>query len=351
MKRPRAAAWLVVGLLVGGVAALPSGCRRDRGAAADAGSSTVQRGAVKLVVTVQPKTVRVGDQVRVELRLEMPSAYSVVWPDVKDFGELPVRMLETSEPQPGATGFVWRRTFALAPEEAGEVEIPALSVKCAAPSTTTMPTGSVPVVVSSQPVQELTSEAVKVQVASTLDPNDTPAQPRDITETLLPPRPPMPWWQKVAIAGGIVAVLAGAYAGYRGVRARLLRPPPPVPPEVWALRELRQLGTEDWVGRGRVREFYYRVTEIVRSYIERKFGLAAPEMTTEEFLTMLTRSAGVLPYDALRLRVFMESCDMVKYAALTPRREDAEQTLGTARAFVDATAAASARAQERVATG
>jgi hypothetical protein len=49
-----------------------------------------------------------------------------------------------------------------------------------------------------------------------------------------------------------------------------------------------------------------------------------------------------LPYDALRLRVFMEACDLVKYAAFAPRSEDATDALLTARAFIHATAAVAA---------
>ena len=78
----------------------------------------------------------------------------------------------------------------------------------------------------------------------------------------------------------------------------------------------------------------------MRGYIERKFALAAPEMTTEEFLLTLARDRGALPYDSGRLRDFLEVCDLVKYAAVRPARDDAEQVLGTARAFVHATAAA-----------
>jgi hypothetical protein len=124
-----------------------------------------------------------------------------------------------------------------------------------------------------------------------------------------------------------------------------MRPPPPILPEVWALRALAELASYDWVEYARVREYYYRLTEIVRSYVERKFGLAAPDRTTEEFLGMLARRRSALPYDAQRLRDFLEACDVVKYAALEPRREDADGALATARAFVHATAAAASCAQ------
>jgi hypothetical protein len=102
------------------------------------------------------------------------------------------------------------------------------------------------------------------------------------------------------------------------------------------------LASYDWVDRGRAREYYYRLTEIVRQYIERKFGIAAPEMTTEEFLNMLARDHGALPCQPDPLRYFLEACDYVKYAALQPRRDDAEGALATARSFVHATAATGA---------
>ena len=50
-----------------------------------------------------------------------------------------------------------------------------------------------------------------------------------------------------------------------------------------------------------------------------------------------------MPYDAERLREFREACDIVEYGAFRPQREDAENALTPARAFVDATAAAATR--------
>jgi hypothetical protein len=187
---------------------------------------------------------------------------------------------------------------------------------------------------------ELVSDALKLDVRTALTDADKPDRPRDITGSLLPPRPPLPWWLWLLIVGAAVVLLAAGYAVYRTLRRWAARPPPPILPEVWALRALAELGTYDWVARGQARDYYYRLTEIIRQYIERKFGLAAPEMTTEEFLVTLARNKGALPYDVDRLHDFLEACDWVKYAALQPRREDAEGALATARAFVHATAAA-----------
>ena len=55
--------------------------------------------------------------------------------------------------------------------------------------------------------------------------------------------------------------------------------------------------------------------------------------------TAFPRSIGIR-YLAAALCSFLEACDIVKYAAFTPRREDADDALRSARVFVDATAAA-----------
>jgi hypothetical protein len=331
----RPAAWLLMSLLLWG-------CRKQSATPPDVVRDSVERGPLKLTVEASPRQVRVGDPVNVNLMVETPDEYEVRFPEAGDLGELGAMATRrvamppaaSPVPRPSATGLAWRRTFTIEPLVSGTLEIPSLVVKVGHRATGP----------ETQPAfeQELVSGPLKLEVCSALTASDRPEQPRDITGTLLPPRPPIPAWQWGLILVAAVGLMAGAYAAYRAVRRRVLRPPPPILPEVWALRALAELGTCDWLEPARVREYYYRLTEIVRRYIEMKFGLAAPEMTTEEFLRALARDRQALPYDADRLRQFLEACDFVKYAALHPRREDVESALSTARAFVHATAAAAA---------
>ena len=181
---------------------------------------------------------------------------------------------------------------------------------------------------------------LELEVLSALTTQDSIQSPRDITATLT--APPRKWTaaEWTALGAAIAVAFALLYVVYRLIRRRLSRPKPPILPEIWAFRALAELEKSDWFAKGRVREYYYRLSEVVRSYIELKFAVAAPEMTTEEFLVTLARDASRLPYDSGRLRAFLEACDIVKYAAFTPRGEDADDALRSARAFVDATAAA-----------
>ena len=306
------------------------GCRPQPAPKADVATQAVERGPLKFTVEAGPRTPQVGDTVRIDLLVETPADYEVRFPAAQDFGDLGARELTATDSRPGPTGVVWRRSFALEPLISGPLEIPSLTVKYARRATQT----------ESQPAieNELASDPLKLEVRSALTNADKPEQPRDITGALLPPRPPRPWWHWALMAAVAAGLLPAANAGYRVLHRRLTPPAPPILPEVWALRALAELGAYDWINQGRAREYYYRLTEIIRQYIERKFGLAAPEMTTEEFLNMLARNRGAVPCDVDRLRDFLEACDYVKYAALEPRREDAEGALATARAFIHATA-------------
>lgn len=53
---------------------------------------------------------------------------------------------------------------------------------------------------------------------------------------------------------------------------------------------------------------------VVRRFIAERFGIAAPQRTTEEFLRSLTGDASPLTTHTELLRGFLKSCDMAKFA-------------------------------------
>ena len=59
-----------------------------------------------------------------------------------------------------------------------------------------------------------------------------------------------------------------------------------------AYARLRALVAEKLVEQGRIKEFYERISGILRHYIEDRFDLHAPERTTEEFLAELRFDRG-----------------------------------------------------------
>ena len=83
--------------------------------------------------------------------------------------------------------------------------------------------------------------------------------------------------------------------------------------------------------------FYVEVSSIVRRYIDRQFGLHAPEQTSEEFLSLAEISRAFDSDNQRTLERFLQACDAVKFAKAKSAPEDTHYIIETARGFVRAT--------------
>ena len=87
--------------------------------------------------------------------------------------------------------------------------------------------------------------------------------------------------------------------------------------------------------RGEVKHYHIRVSEIIRGYLHARYGVDALEMATVEVMEGL---AGVVMADDARdeIRRFLETCDLVKFAKMTPAPERCREMVPAARRIVDA---------------
>ena len=84
-----------------------------------------------------------------------------------------------------------------------------------------------------------------------------------------------------------------------------------------ALRKLDQLDKEEIWQKGYVKEYHSRITEIIREYFKKQFGLPALELTTTDTLKLLSKHpAGVKVLDITSQ--FLNNADLVKFAKYTP---------------------------------
>ena len=72
----------------------------------------------------------------------------------------------------------------------------------------------------------------------------------------------------------------------------------------------------------------------VAEAIERTTGIRAPEQTTEEFLREISQANTFNRDTNERLRNFLESADLVKFAAFRPRQDDVEESFSRAKIFI-----------------
>ncbi|MHC4991211.1 MAG: hypothetical protein ACYTGC_09545, partial [Planctomycetota bacterium] len=110
-----------------------------------------------------------------------------------------------------------------------------------------------------------------------------------------------------------------------------------VPPHVWAMQELARLETSGLAERGEVHAFFVGLTDIVRQYIERRFGLSAPERTTEEFIREMRHDPRLAETHQTLLSRFLQASDLVKFAQHRPAVDECRHALETARHFVQET--------------
>ena len=76
------------------------------------------------------------------------------------------------------------------------------------------------------------------------------------------------------------------------------------------------------------------IRRILRRFLENRYGLHAPEQTTEEFLADL-RARDTL--DAGRkalLGEFLQHCDLIKFANQTPTNDQIQRTFDTCKRFI-----------------
>jgi len=79
------------------------------------------------------------------------------------------------------------------------------------------------------------------------------------------------------------------------------------------------------------------VSDAVRLYLEERFGLRAPERTTDEFLGDLSRSSALTDLQKESLTQFLSACDMVKFARYEPQRPELESLYNSALRLIEET--------------
>ncbi len=181
----------------------------------------------------------------------------------------------------------------------------------------------------------------------------TPDQPA-VPEMLHDIRPPEPagfdpaifWWILAAVLV-VLLLLVFLYLWKRRKRPMRHTLTPSLPPETTALKSLDELADVERI-EGKI--FYFRLSAILRNYLRGRYGINAPEMTTEELIPKLERLH--TDQDLVQeLKNFFRTADPVKYADTPPVQRKMREDLGFARKFVNATTPVEPAEETAVRTG
>jgi hypothetical protein len=117
---------------------------------------------------------------------------------------------------------------------------------------------------------------------------------------------------------------------------------PPLPPHVEAIRRLEALKNQKLPQNGRHKQYYSGITDILRTYLSRRFGIGAMEMTSSEILSAMETPRDAGEVDRKRygdLRNLLSTADLVKFAKFVPDESDEEAAWYNAYYFVEETKA------------
>lgn len=182
---------------------------------------------------------------------------------------------------------------------------------------------------------ELTTEPIDIEVTSLLGEQRAELKIADIEGVVEMPAQASFWWVWIlCIVTIAVAGVTWFYIRRKGTEEiiRIFKPAHEI-----AYNRLRDLVKQDLVKAGRIKEFYEKLSDILRHYIEHRFNLRAPERTTEEFLAELP-ATNVLPQsDQDSLAEFLKHCDLVKFAKYNPTTEQIQRTFDLVKNFIETT--------------
>ncbi|MBF0239605.1 MAG: DUF4381 family protein [SAR324 cluster bacterium] len=285
-----------------------------------------ERGPLQLTLTLNKTILTIAETLELNLVARLSEDHDIKWPkfgeNLEKFG---IRDYRSPAPKLLENGLMeYQKTYVLEPFLSGEYLIPSITLYFWKKD--------------EQPPQthELSTEPVTLQVASLLPEN---IQKQELRENLPPVE--MPISQQTWLLAGFGAtllVLAGA-GGWWFWRKRKRRETivPERPPHETAYEALEHLVRENLIEKGEIKEYYLRLSNILRHYIEHRFLIKAPEQTTEEFLTELRNHERLAGYHKDLLKNFLKHCDLVKFAKHQPQQDEIQQAFHACRQFIEDT--------------
>lgn len=276
---------------------------------------------VTVRAAVDRSAVSIGDKIKYTIEIEARKDVEVRLPDfVERLGDFAVRDFGSKE-----KGFWGNRTvvqwYILDTYQTGAHTIPAAVIKYRKQG--------------SGEWLETLSDEVTVEVRSLLEEAGENAEIRDIRGPLRASD-----FFIIYIAASVllaVVIIAAVIMFLRKRKGTKEIIAPPRPAYETALEALEELMKKDLLRNGKVHEYYFELSGIVRRYLENRFQLRAPEMTTEEFLSMLKHTDKLRSEHKSLLTEFLSHCDMVKFAKYHPAEKEIASSYESARRLVEQT--------------
>lgn len=181
----------------------------------------------------------------------------------------------------------------------------------------------------------LTVNPVKVAAQDEISPLSDPADPENPSIFDAIPDWLYYYWWIFLVAAALIFAGWWAFRRYKK-EGTILPSKPELPPHVVALQRLVRLKARKLWQSGQEKEFYTILTEILRVYLDKRFGIKAMEMTTGQIMDKLSEDPS-LRESRQKMRQILDMADFVKFAMARPLPDDNVKAFDNAVDFVEAT--------------
>jgi hypothetical protein len=287
--------------------------------------STVTAQNIAVTASLDTNKMLIGDQINLRLKAQAPIGTIIKFPRIADTLREHIDVVKQSNIDtsysPDKQRFELTKTIVITSFDSGYYAIPPFDFYS-----------------NNDTLHALTTSALLLQVQTLAV--DTTKAFRDIKPPL---KAPFTWQEALPYAIGGLAIIALIAAAVYFLRKRKkvvnlqVKPKVLVPPHIEALELLQQLRDEKLWQNGFEKEYHIRISDIIRNYIERRFGLTALEQTTDEIMRH-TRSIDLIDENLrFKLKQILSLSDMVKFAKELPLPNENEQSMENAILFVNST--------------
>jgi len=180
----------------------------------------------------------------------------------------------------------------------------------------------------------LETSEIFLEVQSVL-PEDGSAQDIRELKSVIRPKTKPPWkWILLATIILLGTIIAWWRRQHKKTMAHIA---PPIPAHEIAYRALNTLRQTDFTDTQALRQYFFAISEIIRLYVENRFGLNATDLTLEEIKCALKERQLLSPKEREALETFLEKTDRIKFAKEEIQETDVENVYEGALSFVEST--------------
>jgi hypothetical protein len=268
--------------------------------------------------------VLIGDQINIKLELRSAKPLNITWPAIPDtIGRL--ELIKRSKIDTLDSNGTWtlRQNIVVTSFDSGYYEVPPFTF-----------------MYEKQGMESLypvSTESILLKFNTVAI--DTTKPIKDIKPQL---SAPFDWKEMfVYLLIFVAIVLAGVVIYYilKRRKPKVSAPEkydPKIPPHVIAIEALKRLDNEKLWQKGQVKLYQTKLTDILRTYIERRFNILALEMISREIVDAIGQ-LNIPPEIIEKMKFTLDTADLVKFAKYEPLPDENSLGMKNALEYVNAT--------------